>query len=67
MTLRKQILYENMREPLFKLEVEIKQHKQLIDRSIDPTDPFYYHFDLYGGILPKTLVDQWSIFLSLLH
>ena len=77
LTLTKQRSYENMCliKPLFKLVVEGKQNKQLIDRS-KPDDvhlPFQqflfqnYHVDLYCGILAKTLVEQRSIFLSLLH
>ena len=64
-----------MSKLLCNLVVENKQHKQLIDRA-KPDDahlPFqqfllidsYYHFDLYGGILTKTLVEQRSIFLYL--
>ena len=63
-------------KPLCKLLVENKQKKQLIDRAKPndgwctpnlPTVPFHYHFDLYGGILTKTLVEKRSVFLSLLQ
>ena len=63
-------------KPLCKLLVENKQQKQLIDRAKPndgwctpnlPTVPFHYHFDLYGGILTKTLVEKRSVFLSLLQ
>ena len=58
MTLRKRIC-THVSKPLCKLLGENKQQKQLIDRAKPnfPTVPFRYHFDLYGGILTKTLVE----------
>ena len=44
-----------------------ERQRSAFDVRVCPTVPFHYHFDLYGGILTKTLVEKRSVFLSLLQ